>query len=111
MDEIFRENLQLLFEDLAHTRMPFGRYGPEAMPPDGAPLYDLPWEYLHWFAERGFPKGRLGELMEMVYHIKGDGADEVFAPLRRQAGGRHSLRAARNRPGQEESHGSPESKD
>lgn len=97
MDEVFRENLRALLEELAHQRMPFGKYGPEEMPPDGVPLYDLPWEYLHWFAQRGFPGGRLGELMEMVYHIKGDGADEVFSPLRKLAGGRHPLRAKRVR--------------
>lgn len=97
MDDAIRENLRVFLEDLAHARMPFGKYGPEAMPPDGVPLYDLPWEYLHWFAQRGFPGGRLGELMEMVYHIKQDGAEEVFAPLRRQAGGRHPLRARRGR--------------
>lgn len=97
MDDAFRENLRVLLEDLAHQRMPFGKYGPEAMPPHGVPLYDLPWEYLHWFAQRGFPGGRLGELMEAVYFIKRDGAEEVFTPLRKQAGGRHPLRAPRDR--------------
>jgi len=97
MDELFRENLRSVLEDLAVERMPFGKYGPEAMPPDGVPLYDLPWEYLHWFAQRGFPGGRLGELMEVVYQIKTDGSEEVFAPLRERAGGRHSLRRPRKR--------------
>ena len=60
--------LESCFDDLARYRMPFGRY-------EGAPLYDLPYEYLYWFVERGggFPKGRLGELMEFVYHSKADG--------------------------------------
>lgn len=97
MEELFRENLRLLLEELAEARMPFGKYGPDALPPRGAPIYDLPWEYLHWFAERGFPHGRIGELMEAVYWIKRDGAEEVFAPLRAQAGGRRSLRSARER--------------
>ncbi len=75
------------FDDLAHYRMPFGRY-------EGVPIYDLPYEYLHWFVERGggFPTGRLGELMEFVYHTKADGSEAVFVPLRKAAGGRHSLR-------------------
>lgn len=78
--------LESRFDDLARYRMPFGRY-------EGAPLYDLPYEYLHWFVERGggFPSGRLGELMEFVYHSKADGSEAVFAPLRKAAGGRHSL--------------------
>ena len=79
--------LESRFDDLARYRMPFGRYR-------GAPVYDLPYDYLHWFRERGggFPGGRLGELMEFVYHTKADGAEAVFAPLRQAAGGRHSLR-------------------
>ena len=44
-----------------------------------------------WFKERGFPKGRFGELLEAVYDIKGVGADEVFAPIRQKRGGRYSL--------------------
>lgn len=79
--------LQGLFDDLARYRMPFGRY-------EGAPVYDLPYEYLHWFEERGggFPPGRLGELMDFVYHTKADGAEAIFAQLRQASGGRHPLR-------------------
>ena len=77
--------------------MPFGKYGPEHYPPRGVPVYDLPQEYLHWFSRKGFPKSRLGELMEMVYHVKTDGADEVFRPLRLNAGGRTKLRPKRTR--------------
>jgi uncharacterized protein (DUF3820 family) len=58
---------------------------------------DLPPEYLAWFKERGFPKGRLGELMEVVYEVKQGGADEIFAPLRRARGGRTNLRKERPR--------------
>ncbi|MEO0447109.1 MAG: DUF3820 family protein [Verrucomicrobiota bacterium] len=98
MDEdLFKENLKVFLEDVDGAHMPFGRYGPKALPPHGAPLIDLPWEYLHWFSERGFPQSRLGELMEMVYHIKASGADEVFSPLRERMGGRHSLRPPKKR--------------
>ena len=48
-----------------------------------------------WFAERGFPPGRLGELMEVVHEVKTVGADEVFAPLRAAQGGRTRLRKKR----------------
>lgn len=92
----WQAELRARFDDLARYRMPFGRY-------EGAPLYDLPYEYLLWFVQRGggFPSGRLGELMEFVYHTKADGAEIVFAPLRKAAGGRHPLR---QRPPAKKSH-------
>src|SRR5690606_8626883 len=47
-------------EEIGRPRMPFGKYGPAAHPPEGLPIYDLPAEYLGWFAGKaGFPKGRL----------------------------------------------------
>ena len=82
-------------EDMAaieRTRMPFGKFGPQHFPPDGVPLCDLPAEYLAWFAQKGFPKGRLGELMKIVYQMKVDGSDLAFDAMRRRAGGKRSLR-------------------
>ena len=98
-EDIFRRELAHNLEDLKRYRMPFGKYGPQACPPDGMPLYDLPLEYLLWFQSRGggFPTGRLGELMDFVCHVKGAGAGEVFAPMRKAAGGRHPARRPRKR--------------
>jgi uncharacterized protein len=85
-------------EDLAaieRTHMPFGKYGPATHPPLGCPIYDLPAEYLAWFAKsgKGWPKGRLGQLLQMVYQMKVDGSDLIaFDPMRRRAGGRTDLR-------------------
>ena len=92
-----REDLRQLLSDLSGAHMPFGKYGPKEFPPSGVPLTDLPPEYLAWFAERGFPKGHLGELLEAVWAIKSCGADTVFEPLRVARGGRHSLRKRRPR--------------
>ena len=79
--------------EIGRTFMPFGKYGPKEYPPYGVPIYDLPFEYLQWFAQNGgFPSGRLGELLELLFHIKKDGSDEVFAPFRQRAGGRTKLR-------------------
>jgi hypothetical protein len=78
--------------DIATTRMPFGKFGPEHFPPRGVPLYDLPVEYLAWFDRRGFPRGRLGELLRIVHQMKVDGLDEIFDPFRRRAGGKTPLR-------------------
>lgn len=91
LTEIDREDFRNLLAEIGKTRMPFGKYGIKACPPAGVPIMDLPEEYLCWFLERGFPKGRLGELMAHVCEIKTLGMDEVFNPLRRANGGRYKL--------------------
>ncbi len=79
--------------EIARTHMPFGKFGPSFLPPRGVPIYDLPVEYLGWFAGKGgFPRGRLGELLRMVHQMKVDGADFAFDAMRRQSGGRTPLR-------------------
>jgi len=90
--EIDREDFRNLLGEIGEVYMPFGMFGPKEYPPRGVPLTDLPDEYLMWFKERGFPKGRLGELMESVYEIKSVGMDMVFESLRKVRGGRVSLR-------------------
>lgn len=87
------ERMRHDLEEIGRTFMPFGKFGPAHFPPEGAPIYDIPAEYLGWFANRaGFPKGRLGELLRMVYQMKVDGSDVVFDPFRRKNGGRTELR-------------------
>lgn len=80
--EIERERFRSLLAEIGGTRMPFGKFGIQSRPPSGVPIMDLPEEYLCWFKERGFPKGRLGELMAEVLAIKEAGMDCVFDPLR-----------------------------
>ena len=74
--EAMKRELAENLSDLEVYRMPFGRY-------QNRKLHTLPYEYLHWFIERGggFPAGRLGELMEFVYHIKTAGAEIVFSKI------------------------------
>lgn len=62
---------------LARIQMPFGRY-------QGRYLIDLPEEYLLWFtrADKGFPKGELGQLMELALMLKIDGLDSLVKPLK-----------------------------
>lgn len=62
---------------LARIKMPFGRY-------HGRYLIDLPEEYLLWFtrADKGFPKGELGQLMELALMLKIDGLDGLVKPLK-----------------------------
>ena len=61
--------------ELAEMRMPFGRYA-------GRRLIDLPEPYVVWFAQQGFPAGKLGELLQAVYEIKVNGLEYLFTPLR-----------------------------
>ena len=65
---------KLLF-DIARWRMPFGRYR-------GTRLVDLPEPYVVWFRANGFPRGRLGILLETLYDIKANGLEPLLDPLR-----------------------------
>lgn len=60
---------------IANTKMPFGKYS-------GRALIDLPEEYLLWFAQKGFPRGELGELMNLVLVIKTEGLESLVRPLK-----------------------------
>jgi uncharacterized protein (DUF3820 family) len=95
--EIDREDFRNLLMEIGGASIPFGRFGIKEYPPVGVPIMDLPMEYLAWFKERGFPKGRVWELMEQVWEIKAVGMDQVFDPLRQVRGGRFPLRPLRKR--------------
>ncbi|RYD38556.1 MAG: hypothetical protein EOP87_01350 [Verrucomicrobiaceae bacterium] len=92
LTDIDREDFRNLLVEIGRTRMPFGKFGIREYPPAGVPIMDLPPEYLAWFKERGFPKGRLGELLAQVNAIKEVGMDTVFDPMRQAMGGRFPLR-------------------
>jgi len=62
--------------ELAEMRMPFGKYR-------GRLLIDLPEPYVVWFANKGFPEGRLGRMLQAVYEMKVNGLEYLFAPLRK----------------------------
>lgn len=64
---------------LASARMPFGKY-------QGRLLIDLPEPYVVWFANHGFPEGRLGQMLRTVYEIKVNGLEYLFEPLRQRQG-------------------------
>ena len=77
------QRMQADLDEIGRTCMPFGKYGPQHFLPHGVPIYDIPAEYLGWFANKaGFPKGRLGELLRMVHQMKADGSDIVFDVFR-----------------------------
>lgn len=97
LTQIDREDFRSLLGEIFEAYMPFGLFGPKSYPPRGVPLTDLPPEYLQWFRERGWPKGRLGELMQAVSDIKAVGGDFIFEPMRQKRGGRMRLQKRRNR--------------
>ena len=73
MTDLEEQKKQLL--ELAGMKMPFGKYR-------GRLLIDLPEPYVVWFAQQGFPKGKLGEMLAVVYEIKVNGLEYLFQPLR-----------------------------
>ncbi len=91
------DELRALLAEIAGYRMPFGMYGPGNYPPEGCPLMDLPGEYLDWFAQRGWPKGKLGRLMEQTFLIKNSGLDSLFTPFRQANGGRRRFPTEHNK--------------
>jgi uncharacterized protein (DUF3820 family) len=67
---------QQLLLDLVKAIMPFGKY-------KGRKLIDLPEYYLVWYKQKGFPKGKLGDQMGLMYEIKLNGLEYLLSPLRK----------------------------
>lgn len=63
--------------ELSRMKMPFGKY-------KGRLLIDLPEPYVVWFAQKGYPKGKLGTMLAIVYEIKVNGLEYLFEPLREE---------------------------
>lgn len=64
-------------EALLTTRMPFGKY-------KDRPIADLPANYLEWFARKGFPSGRIGQLLGLAHELQLNGLISLLEPLRRR---------------------------
>ena len=61
--------------DIVIMKMPFGKY-------KGTLLKNLPVSYLEWFQQKGFPKGRLGMMLETLYEIKLNGLEHLLSNLK-----------------------------
>lgn len=70
------EQQRKLLEELAQTRMPFGKY-------KGRLLHELPEPYLVWFSQKGFPKGKLGEQLQLMTEIKANGLESMIRKIAR----------------------------
>ncbi|GAB1857050.1 DUF3820 family protein [Flavobacteriaceae bacterium MHTCC 0001] len=67
-------NTQFLI-DLAHTKMPYGKYKDRY-------LIDLPEYYVVWYHSKGFPKGKLGDMLHQVYELKINGLEQLVREIK-----------------------------
>ena len=61
---------------LANTKMPFGKY-------KGRDLINLPEHYIVWYQNKGFPKGQLGEMMQLVYELQLNGLEDLVRNIKK----------------------------
>ncbi|MDG1527753.1 MAG: DUF3820 family protein [Polaribacter sp.] len=61
--------------DTAKAKMPFGKY-------KGTFLVDLPEHYVVWYNNKGFPAGKLGRMLGLVYELKLNGLEDLVRKLR-----------------------------
>lgn len=61
---------------LAHTKMPYGKY-------KGKYLIDLPEHYVVWYNNKGFPEGKFGDMLRLVYELKLNGLEEIIRNIQR----------------------------
>jgi len=62
---------------LANTKMPYGKY-------KNRYLIDLPEYYVVWYHNQGFPKGKLGDMLQAVYEIKLNGLEDLIRNIKKQ---------------------------
>jgi uncharacterized protein (DUF3820 family) len=73
MQEVPMPDGQMLIE-IVTMKMPFGKY-------KGTLLKNLPVSYLEWFARKGFPKGKLGNLLQCLLEIKMNGLEQLLTEI------------------------------
>ena len=57
--------------------MPYGKYKDRY-------LIDLPEYYVVWYHNKGLPKGKLGEMLQLVYELKLNGLEDLIRNIKRQ---------------------------
>ncbi|AUC15937.1 hypothetical protein BTO06_12595 [Tenacibaculum sp. SZ-18] len=61
--------------ETAHMKMPFGKY-------KGTYLVDIPEYYLVWYKNKGFPAGKLGKMMALVYELQLNGLESILRKIK-----------------------------
>lgn len=64
--------------DLAHTKMPYGKF-------KGTYLIELPEHYIVWYHAKGFPKGKIGLQLGLVYELKLNGLEHLIRNIRKNS--------------------------
>ena len=65
-----------MLREIVTMQMPFGKY-------KGTVLKNLPVSYLEWFSRKGFPKSKLGNLLQCVLEIKMNGLEDLLKEIER----------------------------
>jgi uncharacterized protein (DUF3820 family) len=47
-------------------------------------ICDLPDAYLEWFSRKGFPKGKMGVLLQTMHEIRLNGLKDLLIPLKKK---------------------------
>ena len=63
--------------DLAKAKMPFGKY-------KGRDLIDLPEHYIVWYHAKGFPTGKLGRQLGLVYELQLNGLEYLIRDIKKK---------------------------
>ncbi len=63
--------------DVSKMRMPYGKY-------KGTFLIDLPEHYVVWYHNKGFPKGKMGQMLGLVYELKLNGLEDMIREIRKR---------------------------
>ena len=65
-----------MLREIVTMQMPFGKY-------KGTVLKNLPVSYLEWFSRKGFPKSKLGNLLQCLLEIKMNGLEDLLKKIER----------------------------
>ena len=64
-----------ILQALVSEKMPYGKY-------KGWLICNIPEPYLVWLHRQGFPKGKLGMMLNTMYEIKLNGLEYLLNPLK-----------------------------
>ena len=63
--------------DLSKMKMPYGKYKVRY-------LIDLPEHYIVWNKNKGFPTGKIGRQLELVYELQLNGLEDIVREVKKR---------------------------